>query len=335
MAYMDWRATGIDGVDHAAVQSSRVGRFAGSTSFALMMIVLIVFTRKTLGSQSNVFREEIAKDPKGWLNQIRFAAYAIGVLVPVFLLVLTAIGYYYSAQQLAIRLQSTLIMSFSVLLVHAIISRWFVVKRKRLALRQTRERQQQQSMAENTSDGAPPTLPTAIKETDWAAVHERLRLLLRHAVSVLIGSWFIWSDVLPALRILDRVELWTKVTELTESYVGPEGTIVKSSRMEVEPTTLRRSWPSSACWLHNIGKERAGTAGNYAAKSLASGSRRAPRGLYGVALWCGTGGFAVCVPNVAHQLGKCAMVSSRYDRWPRFRIAGDLCEFCVGYDSAV
>ncbi|MCA9167721.1 MAG: mechanosensitive ion channel, partial [Planctomycetales bacterium] len=56
---------------------------------------------------------------------------------------------------------------------------------------------------------------------------------------VLVGSWFIWADVLPALRILDRVELWSTFVDVTESDVKDDGSILLSTHTNVVPTTLR------------------------------------------------------------------------------------------------
>jgi signal transduction histidine kinase len=47
---------------------------------------------------------------------------------------LALIGYYYSAQQLAVRFQKTLFMGLACVLIHAIVSRWFLVKRRRIAM---------------------------------------------------------------------------------------------------------------------------------------------------------------------------------------------------------
>ena len=165
-------------------------------------------------------------------------------MLPLTLLVLAVVGYYYSAQQLAIRLQATLAMGLVALLVHAVVSRWFVVKRRRLALEQARERQQaaqiaQEDAAEAGVGGS--VSPPVNDAPDWSAVHERLRLLLRQAITVgvVLGCWCIWSDVLPALKILDHVELWSKTVEVTSRFEDVDGVPQYVTNPELVRTTLR------------------------------------------------------------------------------------------------
>ncbi len=213
----------------------------GRVAFVFVMLLLAAFTQAVLGVRSNVFREAIAKDPKGWLSRMRGISYLGGIVLPISLSVLAIIGYYYSAQQLAIRLQATLAMGLVALLVHAVVSRWFVVKRRRLAMEQARERQQaaqEDSSESNIGNIVPPPINDA---PDWAAVHERLRLLLRQAITVgvVLACWCIWSDVFPALKILDNVELWSTTTEVTKWFEDANGVVQSVTNPEVTQTTLR------------------------------------------------------------------------------------------------
>jgi potassium efflux system protein len=218
----------------------------GRLAFVCAMWLLAAFTQATLGLRNNVFREAIAKDPNGWLSRMRVVAYTAGIVIPLTLSVMAIVGYYYSAQQLAIRLQATLGMALVILLVHAVASRWFVVKRRRLAMEQSRERQlalqAAQEAGAESGEGAS-ALPPVKDATDWTAVHERLQLLLRQAVTVgvVLGGWLIWSDVLPALRILDNVELWSKSVEVVERFEDTDGKVRPVTALERSPTTLRHA----------------------------------------------------------------------------------------------
>jgi potassium efflux system protein len=213
------------------VWADSIGRLA----FVVWMLVLAAFTQSVLGPTNNVFRESIAKDPRGWLNRVRSVACTTGMLLPLALSLLAIVGYYYSAQQLAIRLQATLAMGLAAVLVHALVARWFVVQRRRLALEQARERQQ----------------AAQDEPADWAAIHERLRLLLRQAitVSILVACWFIWSDVLPALKILDNVVLWTKTAEITERFDDADGNVRHVRNLGIVRTTLRHGVVAAAILL--------------------------------------------------------------------------------------
>ncbi len=227
------------------------GDSLGRVAFVLVMLLLAGFAHAILRRSQNIFREALAKDPKGWLNQMRSIAHTAGILLPLALAGLALVGYYYSALQLAVRFQATLGLALSVLLVHAVTSRWFVVKRRRLALQQIRDRQQTGENNENAAAGTAGNSPATDNGPNWSEVHERLRLLLRQAVTVSMfaGVWFIWSDVLPALKILDRVELWVQTVEVTETIEDGSGERVRKTFPQDVPTTLRHGLIAVICLI--------------------------------------------------------------------------------------
>jgi potassium efflux system protein len=65
------------------------------------------------------------------------------------------------------------------------------------------------------------------------------RLISMAAVFVVVvGLWFVWSDVLPALGIFDKINLWEHSVTAVETVTNPDGTVrtVESTRME--PVTV-------------------------------------------------------------------------------------------------
>ncbi len=68
-----------------------------------------------------------------------------------------------------------------------------------------------------------------------------MRDLLRYVTLtvLLIGGWFVWSDVLPALRVLDRVALWNNIVEASEIVKGADGTTALNTFQIHLPTTLK------------------------------------------------------------------------------------------------
>lgn len=228
------------------------GDSLGRVAFVLVMLLLAGFAHAILRRSQNIFREALAKDPKGWLNQMRSIAHTSGILLPLTLAGLALVGYYYSALQLAVRFQATLGLALSVLLVHAVAARWFVIKRRRLALQQIRDRQQGGEGSDNAATSANSNnLVVNDNGPNWSEVHERLRLLLRQAVTVsmVLGVWFIWYDVLPALKILDRVELWVQTIEVTETIEDGTGELVRKTFPQDVPTTLRHGLIAVICLL--------------------------------------------------------------------------------------
>ncbi len=219
------------------------GSFAGSLgrlAFVGAMLVLAGFFHAMFGAKENVLREAVASGNSPWLARVRWMMHFAGVGLPLGLALLAALGYYYSAQQLAFKLQATVALVATTCLLHSVVARWFLVRRRNLAILQMKQRQQQSAAAENN-----PLLPVGAKvsdqQPDLTLIHDKLMLLLRHAVtvSVLLGAWFIWADVLPALRALDQVVLWDSTVEVAESIPDASGTLITQRVPKLVPTTLR------------------------------------------------------------------------------------------------
>ena len=232
------------------VATHTVGRLA----FLTLMLLLSASAHFLLHSKENMLREAMARDPQGWLSRVRYVAYALSLAVPMLLAILAAIGFYYSAQQLALRLQTTLAVVLTVILLHALLARWFLVRRRALAMQQARERQLRAVEGMDGADeqpGSPATLPPVDDQADLSAIHSQLQVLLRHALTVCIlaSSWFIWSDVLPAPCALDRVVFWEKTIDVTETFEDADGILVRQQYPKVIPTTLRHGLIACAVLL--------------------------------------------------------------------------------------
>ena len=78
------------------------------------------------------------------------------------------------------------------------VSRWVLVNRRTLSFRQRRERAQAEEG--ETLEPAP----------NLGQIDAQTRRLIRTLTTVgaLGGTWFVWSDMFPALTVLDRVVLW-------------------------------------------------------------------------------------------------------------------------------
>jgi len=210
----------------------------GRLAFVLGMFILAGYTHTMMRAKDSVLQEAISRSPASWLNFVRRLLLVLGIGVSLSLAILAYVGFYYSAQQLAIKLQASLGMALGVVIFHALITRWFLVKRRGLAMQQIKERQQLKEASENNSAGPPVPLDQG---PDLSAIQNRLQLLLRHAVTVgvLVGTWLIWADVLPALTVLDRVEFWRDSVQVVEERENADG-ILQAEKVWVEvPTTLR------------------------------------------------------------------------------------------------
>ena len=217
----------------------------GRIAFIATMLLLAGFMHMVFFSKNNVLREILARKPDFWLTRFWFLFYVFAIGLPFSLAVLAWIGYYYSAQQLGLRLTGTLGLVLGLVLLHAIIARWFLVKRRNLSIDQAKARQALEAelaaeMEEGT--GAPPVIPVAkTEQRNLSEIHQHLNYLLAHAVAVcfLVGCWMIWADVLPALNVLDKHELWSTTVEVVEHQKDADGNLV-AKKVPIEVATTAR-----------------------------------------------------------------------------------------------
>jgi potassium-dependent mechanosensitive channel len=176
----------------------------GRIAFIAGMVVTATAMHHVFRKQKGMFHEALVRSPQSWLNRVRIGGYLATTGTPCALAVLAAAGYYYSARQLAIRFELTMLIALCLGLAHGLASRWFLVKRRNLSIKQARERRstQGESPSDNKSVSTAPNL---------SKIQSQLEILLRYVVvlAVLTVAWFVWSDVLPALRFFDRFVLWT------------------------------------------------------------------------------------------------------------------------------
>ena len=162
--------------------SDSVGRLA----YVAGMLLLAYFMHAILNSKNNILRENISREHGRWFAGLRTVSHWLGIVVPLLLAALAVAGYYYSAQQVALRWQATLGVALVVLFGYSVAARWCLVKRRNLAIDQARERQRQ--AAETVEIGSEPSgnvVHSQIEQTqsDLSEIHEQLRYLLRHAAT--------------------------------------------------------------------------------------------------------------------------------------------------------
>ena len=187
--------------------------------FAIAMAALAWFFGRILEPRHGVMRNYYAANRGNPLVWFRYLWVALGLALPVMLAVLAAVGYIYTAAQFGARLVDTLWLIVAIILIHQLVVRWVLLTERRLALRDALERRRQQravreaAEAEGVADEMEP-LQTEEPEIDYGALSEDTTKLINTALVLvaLVGLWAIWSDVLPAFRILDDISLWQRTT---------------------------------------------------------------------------------------------------------------------------
>jgi potassium-dependent mechanosensitive channel len=138
------------------------------------------------------------------LHRFRWPLFLLGAGTPLALLTVVALGYDYTALQLVDRLYVTLAVLVGAVFVHSMILRRLKLERRRLQIQRAQERLAA-SKSENTS-------PDAVKpeSLDPQALAQQTQALLSGIffVAIAVVTYQVWVDVLPALGILRRFQLW-------------------------------------------------------------------------------------------------------------------------------
>ena len=207
----------------------------GRACFIIAILLSALFLHRVLRPSGATFRALIAHHQGGWLERLKYVLYGAGVLIPLALAGLAVFGYSYTAEQLVSRFYATLLLTLAVLILDALILRWLLVTRRRLAMEQLRQRRQAalaQAQALEAAGGAAgnvsPVIPTAVdaddERLDVAEMNDQTRQLIRSLlfVGIVIGLWGVWVDVLPALAILKKVQIHALTIErVVEEPVKP------------------------------------------------------------------------------------------------------------------
>lgn len=190
----------------------------GRMAFLVLMIMLAIFLGFILHPTRGVFSSFLSSREGGWFERLKFIWYPAAIMVPVALAVLSFLGYHYTAQQLAARLDTTLWMIISLTVVYCLLKRWLLLKRRQMMMQQARER------LEAAQREQPSEIPRKAVETDevnLASVSEQTRRLVTSAFVFggLVLAFLIWADVLPAISMLDSIVLWTVQGDMPDDRV--------------------------------------------------------------------------------------------------------------------
>ena len=189
---------------------------AGGFSRLLMCIIIVSlawFFGRILSPAHGAVRDFYRNSPGNLLTWLRYLWLALGLLLPFSLAALATAGYVYTAAQLGARLIDTLWLIVAIILIHQLAVRWMVLLERQLEFRDALERHRAQRAAREAQegDGTPTDISVEEPEIDFGALSEDTKVLINSALAVVyvLGLWAIWSDVLPAFRILDEVSLWS------------------------------------------------------------------------------------------------------------------------------
>lgn len=195
----------------------------GRVAFLTSAMSLLLFTHIVLSTDS-VLMVSLEESPVGKaVARLGPLWYLSVIAVPLSLIVLAVMGYYFTALELSRRLLSSLLLLLSLIYINALVSRWFYVMTQSLAQRRARQRRRSMVLQRQLSTRGKPSSGSStlkavgaeddeISQQDIDAISTQSRQLRRTGFVILmaVGLAGIWRDVLPALGFMDNVRLWDR-----------------------------------------------------------------------------------------------------------------------------
>ncbi|MEJ7591789.1 MAG: mechanosensitive ion channel domain-containing protein [Planctomycetaceae bacterium] len=217
----------------------------GRLAFVSFCLLLAVMLRRIVRPSGAIIGDLLRSSPNSMMYRLRWLWYPPAVGSPLCLAVLALMGYQYTAEQLMIRLQLTLVLSIVLLITYTMLMQWMLAAKLRLATKQARARRVAALAAaqRKTDDDGSEFSPIPVTEppqVDLSLLNQQILRLVRGTACILFFTigWGIWGQVLPALQVFSRIELWSVVVETTQQAVtGVDGAAVQEIT-RIEPVTL-------------------------------------------------------------------------------------------------
>jgi potassium efflux system protein len=185
----------------------------GRIAFVIVMFIISGVVHSLLHPTRGVAAARYVSRPSLWTSRLRWLWYLIGAGGPILLALAALVGYLYTAATLIGFLIDTFWLVLAIIVANLVISRWLALAKRKIALQITIDEREAQKAA-GDQQAEPETPVVEQQPLDLDAVDQQSSRLL-NAGLFLIGAlamWGIWSDVVPALGVLDEVSLWSQTT---------------------------------------------------------------------------------------------------------------------------
>ena len=213
----------------------------GRICFMFIMFLMIITAHRLLRKQRGALMD-LVEHAMGRSNLLaRRLGYTIGVATPLALLVAAALGFHHSAVHIAAQLQISLVSLFCLIIAMQLVLRWVVMARKILARDQARKRLE--ALRESATTESDITVEKE-HQIDLDRIDAQTMRLVKSGfvIALAVAGYLIWSSDLPALSVLDNVELWsTTDTIQTEEPVADSDEVTLKTETISVPITLRNA----------------------------------------------------------------------------------------------
>ncbi|MFC1579047.1 hypothetical protein ACFL3Y_01510, partial [Pseudomonadota bacterium] len=185
-----------------------VGGALGALGVVFILLSMAYFFRRMPRFMQGKLSMALSNDPASEYSFLGRLLRLLLVLVPVAAATAVLFGYIYTAMEFALLLLKTLGVASLLLLLHEMGLRWLRMTRRRMLVKAKSE------AAQAPAAEGEPEQEDELLENDSELLNDDGTKLLNMLTlfGALTGIIMVWSEVLPALGILDSVQLWHQTT---------------------------------------------------------------------------------------------------------------------------
>lgn len=189
----------------------------GLVIFIAILSAVAVFLLKLLRPSSLLVDTYLKRNRDGWIDRLRYVWYPLCLILPFSFSIIAMMGYFYAAWHLYEKLMYTMGLVFCIFVFKAMLTRWLIVIRKKLSIIERQKRDEAAALQEaiETSDSigieTQNVSPQSQNKPDKTIfeISQQTNRLINAAVFIitLIGLWYVWQDVIPALGTFGEIQL--------------------------------------------------------------------------------------------------------------------------------
>lgn len=180
-------------------------RVFGLIGFALFLLVIVWSVWRLFRPSRGLFAHQIRANPGALLSRLRGLWFVLIMAVPVASLALSISGWGYTAAILTWKLVLSACVALGAVILEATLLRALEFGARAFASK-SRERLREAAPSIHPGDSS----QRAEIRTEVASVSRQTRATIALFRSILLvgGLAYVWSDLLPALRALDAIQIW-------------------------------------------------------------------------------------------------------------------------------
>ncbi|MEZ6047296.1 MAG: mechanosensitive ion channel [Planctomycetaceae bacterium] len=197
-------------------------------AYILFLACVTIFLFNIFRPSSGLFQTVIDYKQNAWMDRLRGPTCLVIVAIPATLMLLSFMGFHYTSLQLSGFFVKTAWFLLALFVIRALLLRWIMLGYRRLSIQraqQKREQREAEKLAQEQSDEKQSAeSPIKIEEDrpiDLRFSSHQIRRLLNATLWTIAfcGLWLIWTEMIPALSLLDsseRFAIWHTTTEQTD-----------------------------------------------------------------------------------------------------------------------